>query len=261
MGCRCCTRTRASCCLKGDDVWYGDTRVDIVYRDASVLDLTDHGEGRRGCRADAGAAQQNRVVSSISAELDQKSCFEVLTDPELADQFLTVEERQVMRRHVLWTRVVSERRTVSPTGKRSICSSTRGRSASRSCSSRIGRTAARACSSGRRRHRASGSGDRRECWPIRAGGWCSRSRRFPSEVVSRARRTAELHVEPFYVVMGFAPSRYGVGARGARVAGDGGERGAAGRHVRGDGERQGVGRLGVRCQVSGARCQVGFVCS
>jgi uncharacterized circularly permuted ATP-grasp superfamily protein len=62
--------------------------------------------------------RQNRVVSSITAELDQKSCFEVFTDPELAERFLTVEERQVMRRHVLWTRIVSDRRTASPAGER-----------------------------------------------------------------------------------------------------------------------------------------------
>jgi len=60
--------------------------------------------------------KQNRVVSSIAAELDQKSCFEVLTDPAIAGRFLTDEEQNVMRRHVLWTRIVSDRRTTSPTG-------------------------------------------------------------------------------------------------------------------------------------------------
>ena len=31
--------------LRGDEVWYGDTRVDLVYRDASVLDLIGYGAG------------------------------------------------------------------------------------------------------------------------------------------------------------------------------------------------------------------------
>src|SRR5204862_7623234 len=35
-----------------------------------------------------------------------------------AKRVLTVEEWQVTRRHVLWTRLASERRTLSPTGER-----------------------------------------------------------------------------------------------------------------------------------------------
>src|SRR5262245_5343208 len=103
--------------LKGDDVWYGDKRVDVVYRDASVLDLLDWEKSGVDVAPMRALLRQNRVVSSISSDLDQKSCFEVLTDPELADQFLTIEERQVVQRHVLWTRLVSERRTISPAGK------------------------------------------------------------------------------------------------------------------------------------------------
>src|SRR5205085_2847520 len=62
--------------------------------------------------------RQNRVVSSISAELDQKSIFELFTDPVLAERLFTVEERQVMRRHVLWTRLLAPRFTTSPQGER-----------------------------------------------------------------------------------------------------------------------------------------------
>jgi hypothetical protein len=104
--------------LCGDEVMYGDARVDLVYRDASVLDLIDIAAEGVDVAPMRALLRQNRVVSSITAELDQKSCFEVFSDPELAEQFLTVEERQVMRRHVLWTRIVSDRRTTSPTGER-----------------------------------------------------------------------------------------------------------------------------------------------
>lgn len=100
--------------LEGDEVYYGDTRVDLAYRDASVLDLMDMaGEGVDIAPMRA-LLKQNRVVSSIAAELDQKSAFEVFTDPALADRFLTAEEQVVMRRHCLWTRIVSDRRTTSP---------------------------------------------------------------------------------------------------------------------------------------------------
>jgi hypothetical protein len=101
--------------LRGDEVYYGDEKVDLAYRDASVLDLIDMAAEGIDVAPMKALLKQNRVVSSIAAELDQKSCFEVLTDPAIADRFLTVEEQIVMRRHVLWTRLVSDRRTTSPT--------------------------------------------------------------------------------------------------------------------------------------------------
>ncbi len=103
--------------LRGDEVYYGDARVDVVYRDASVLDLIDLASEGVDVAPMRALLRQNRVVSSIAAELDQKSCFEVLTDPILADRFLTEAEQSVMRRHVLWTRILSDRRTTAPDGR------------------------------------------------------------------------------------------------------------------------------------------------
>ena len=103
--------------MKGDEVYCGDQRVDLVYRDYAVLDLVElAGEGmdpepmRRLFR-------ENRVISSITAELDCKSCFEVLTDPLLSEKHYSEEERQVFQHHVLWTRVVRERKTSLPSGE------------------------------------------------------------------------------------------------------------------------------------------------
>jgi hypothetical protein len=103
--------------LKGNEVYYGDARVDLAYRDASVLDLIDIQSEGVDIAPMRTLLKQNRVVSSIAAELDQKSCFEVFTDPVLADKFLTEAEQQVMRRHILWTRLLSDRRTTAPDGK------------------------------------------------------------------------------------------------------------------------------------------------
>ena len=103
--------------LRGDEVFYEDARVGIVYRDASVLDLVDLADEGVDVAPMRALLRQNRVVSSITAELDQKSLWEIFTDPALAQRFLTVEERQVMRRHVLWTRLVFDRRTVSSHGE------------------------------------------------------------------------------------------------------------------------------------------------
>jgi hypothetical protein len=56
------------------------------------------------------------MVSSIAAELDQKACWEVLTDPRVAERHFSADERQIFRRHVLWTRVIRPRNTSFPDG-------------------------------------------------------------------------------------------------------------------------------------------------
>src|SRR5262249_23118720 len=69
--------------LHDGEVYYGDAVVDLVYRDYGVGDLA--GLERTGVDVAPLRClfQQNRVVSSIAAELDQKSCWEVLSDPLL----------------------------------------------------------------------------------------------------------------------------------------------------------------------------------
>jgi hypothetical protein len=102
--------------LDGDEVWFGDSRIDLAYRDYEVRDLI----GLRGQGVDIEPVRalmlQNRMVSSITAEFDQKSCWEVLTDPALAQRHFHTSERQVFRRHVLWTRLLADRRTSLPDG-------------------------------------------------------------------------------------------------------------------------------------------------
>lgn len=197
--------------LKGDEVWYGDTRVDLVYRDASVLDLMDLVEEGVDVEPMRVLLRQNRVVSSITAELDQKSCFEVLTDPELASRFFTVEERQVVRRHVLWTRIVSDRPTLSPAGERID----------------LLEYARRERESLVLKPNRSWGGEGVLVGPASTQGeWDSAIDRaindadrwvvqdvasIPVKSFHVLDEAGGLHVEPFYIVMGFAPSRYGVG--------------------------------------------------
>ncbi len=103
--------------LAGDEVYCGDVCVDVAYRDYEVRDLIALGR-REGHDLAAMRAlfRQNRMVSSIGGDLDHKSCWEVLTDDELATAYFTAEERKLFHRHVLWTRVLSERRTALPRG-------------------------------------------------------------------------------------------------------------------------------------------------
>ncbi|MBL8817774.1 MAG: hypothetical protein JNL58_17240 [Planctomyces sp.] len=104
--------------VRGDEIYFGDLRVDVVYRDYDIRDLVDR-ERELGHRLEAMrlAFRQNRVVSSIVGDFDHKSCWELLTDEKLAERFFSDEERRLFRRHVLWTRVVCDRRTSLPHGK------------------------------------------------------------------------------------------------------------------------------------------------
>ena len=81
---------------------------------ADLVDLEKTGVNVEPMRA---LFRQNRIISSIAAELDQKSCFELLTDPQLTQKYFSADERQVFRRHVLWTRLLSDRRTLLPDGQ------------------------------------------------------------------------------------------------------------------------------------------------
>jgi hypothetical protein len=101
---------------KGEACYQGDP-IDLVYRDYPVSDLLDLAKEGVDIEPMRLLFRQNRVISSIAAELDQKSCWEVFTDPQLAHKHFSAEERQVFRRHVLWTRLLGDRHTTLPDGK------------------------------------------------------------------------------------------------------------------------------------------------
>ena len=103
--------------LRGGRVWHQDQRVDLAYRDYGVVDLLELEAEGVDVEPMRVLLRENRVISSIAADLDQKACWEVLTDPRLCQQYFTAEERQLFQRHILWTRVLSDRRTVLPEGR------------------------------------------------------------------------------------------------------------------------------------------------
>ena len=113
-----CHADPAELALDGDEVTYQGRVIDLVYRDYAVEDLLElEGEG-----VDVRPMQQafatNRVVSSIAAELDQKSCWEVLGDPVLARRHFSSEDRAFFRRHLPWTRLLRRVTTTLPDGSR-----------------------------------------------------------------------------------------------------------------------------------------------
>ena len=195
---------------RGDEVYYGDTRVDIVYRDGSVLDLMGYAQEGVDVTPMRTLLRQNRVVSSISAELDQKSIFELFTDPVLAERLFSAEERQVMRRHVLWTRLVADRQTASPFGDQ-IDLLEHARTERESLVLKPNR------SYGGDGVMVGHSAEQGE-WEraldralAEPNGWVlQQAAPIPVKSFHVLDDAGQLHIEPFYIVMGFASNRYGV---------------------------------------------------
>jgi len=97
------------------EVFYEGQQIDLVYRDYELRDfihIADEGGDPAVARL---LFKRNQVVSSMAGDFDHKSAFELLTDSRFAN-FFTPGERQLLRRHVLWTRALTPRKTTDPTG-------------------------------------------------------------------------------------------------------------------------------------------------
>jgi hypothetical protein len=103
--------------LRRGRVWYGDETVDLAYRDYSVTDLLELQEEGIDVEPMRVLLRENRVISSVAAELDQKSCWEILSDVLLCRRYFSPEERLIFHRHIPWTRVVSDRQVMLPDGR------------------------------------------------------------------------------------------------------------------------------------------------
>lgn len=105
------TARRGEICLKGKP-------VDLLYRDTELREIIRMVRSG-GARAGFGireAFRRNQVISSIGGEFDHKSVWELFTSPEFLPAF-TLKQRHLFRRHVLWTRLLWERRTTDPAGR------------------------------------------------------------------------------------------------------------------------------------------------
>jgi hypothetical protein len=196
--------------LAGGQVCYEGAPIDLAYRDYAVADLLVLEKEGKDVQPMRTLFQQNRIISSIAAELDQKSCWEVLTDPVLTHRFFTPDECQVFRRHILWTRIVSDRQTLLPDGRSGpLLEYIRGNRESLVL----------------KPNRAYGGSGVVIGPMIEQAAWESA---LDSALADRERwvvqQLASLtvsefpvlgpdgkpHIEPFYTVMGFAPSKYGL---------------------------------------------------
>jgi carboxypeptidase Taq len=201
--------------LVGDEVFYQDMRIDVAYRDYEIRDLLalerEHGIRLEGMRA---LFRQNRVVSSIGGDLDHKSCWEVLTTEALASRYFSVAERQLFRRHVLWTRIMSERRTETPDGLMDLVDYVREHREDLvlkpnrgygGAGVHLGAGVSQSEWEGLISRALATQHDPHEQWVVQAAG------ALPVHLFPVLDERGRTHEEPFYVVMGFAPTDHGLG--------------------------------------------------
>ena len=101
---------------KRGEVWYRDTPVDIVYRNfeaREIIEMEREGGDTRGIRL---AFEKNQVISSLTGDFDHKAMWEVLASGEF-DAYFNSADAATFKRHLPWTRVVAERKTLDAFGR------------------------------------------------------------------------------------------------------------------------------------------------
>jgi len=201
--------------MKKGEVWYEDSPVDIGYRDYEVRDVvaleSDEGVDIRPLRT---LFKQNRIISSLAGDFDHKSCWEILTDPQFTQKYFNSDERGVFRRHVLWTRLLANRRATLPDGEMVdlleytrkdqeilVIKPNRSYGGDRVL---LGPSVSQ--SEWEAAIQAAVTGD--ESWVVQ------RLARIAVSEFPVVTDDGQVNVEPFYTVMGFAPTKYGVGVLG-----------------------------------------------
>jgi hypothetical protein len=197
--------------LRGGEVYYAGDVVDLAYRDYQVADLLAMQKEGLNVAPMRFLFQENRMVSSIAAELDQKSCWEVLTDPKLAERHFSADERQIFRRHVLWTRVIRPRNTSFPDGSEGdlLAYLRRERETlvikpNRACGGEgvlIGPASSQATWDAAIEQALADGGNK---WVVQ------QLASLPVSEFPVVGPDGTIHSEPFHVVMGFAATQYGV---------------------------------------------------
>jgi carboxypeptidase Taq len=200
--------------IDGVEVLFEDTVIDVVYRDYEVRDLLALPAQGFDLEPMRRLFRENRVVSSIGAELDQKAAFELFTDPACEDLF-TPAERSLFARHVLWTRRLYERRVTLPSGRDAdlvefvraereqlVLKPNRGYGGS---GIRLGTLSTEADWDAAIAAALADADDPDRSWVVQ------RLAEIPVYELPVIGETGHVHEEPFYVVMGFAPTDGGLG--------------------------------------------------
>jgi carboxypeptidase Taq len=203
--------------VRDGEVYYEDIRVDVAYRDYEVRDLIAlEQELGRPLEAMRLLFRQNRIVSSLAGDFDHKSGFEILTDPVLAERLFSPDDCRLFHRHVLWTRLMSERRTMLPNNimgdlpdfvrrqrEQLVLKPNRGYGGA---GVTIGAATAAADWDALIETALSKSEDPGDSWIVQAAA------EIPVAEFPVIGTDGRVYNEPFYCVMGFAPTDNGLGA-------------------------------------------------
>lgn len=90
--------------------------IDLCYRDCELsefIEIEEAGTRLNGMRL---AVREGRLISGLMWEFDQKSAWELFTDPRWSRLF-TPAQRRFFRAHLPWTRLVRDARTTDPRGR------------------------------------------------------------------------------------------------------------------------------------------------
>lgn len=199
--------------LDGDEVLFRGQVIDLAYRDYGVVDLLEVAAEGVDIEPMRALFRQNRMVSSIGAELDQKACWEVLSDPVFSRHF-GPDERRIFQRHLPWTRLVAERRTTLADGsvvellphvlaerEHLVMKPNRGYGGT-------GVAIGAATSAARWAELVDAALADPERWVVQ------QAVTLPAMDFPVFDDAGAVHVEPFYVVFGFAASAYGLASLG-----------------------------------------------
>ena len=96
--------------LKENEIYTQGERVDLIYRDATLEELCLWEEKGHNLEALRLGFRRGQIVSSLEGEFDHKSAFELFSNPEHTSLF-TSREKQIFKRYILWTRLLTERKT------------------------------------------------------------------------------------------------------------------------------------------------------
>lgn len=197
--------------LVDGEVTYEGRVIDMAYRDYEVRDLLALERERQiDIEPIRVLFRQNRIMSSVAGDFDHKSCWEILTDPELTRRHFNADERQVFRRHILWTRMVAERMTLLPDGDVGdllpFIRKERDRLVLKPNRSYGGEGVLIG-------HLSSVADwdDALDNALKRPGEWVvQRLAHIPVSEFPVQAADGSVHIEPFYTVMGFLPTKYGL---------------------------------------------------
>jgi len=102
--------------LKGGEIFARGKKIDVLYRDTTLSELCAFEKKGHDLAAIRESFRRGQVISSLEGEFDHKSVFEVFSNSDF-DHFFSPAEKKIFKKHILWTRLLRERRTTDPGGK------------------------------------------------------------------------------------------------------------------------------------------------